>query len=108
MKRSATLPTESSNETTAIFAVDAALEKFNLCTLLRGEVIEIEAANRTDVVEQRLGELRQRAVKCGYSELLLLCEPSGGCEQVVMRSALRLGFKTAWVSGEAVSKFRGV
>ena len=109
MNRSAALSRKASEqETTAVFAVDASKEKHNLYTELRGQAVEREFASRSDVVEEELATLRDRALAAGYTDLLLLCEPSGGCEQIVMKTARRLGFKTAWANGEAVAQLRVV
>ncbi len=108
MKRSATRPVKTSDPTTAFLAVDAAGAKWNVYTELGEQLFEGEYENRTDVVERELGALRDRARAAGYTQLVVLCEPSGGCEQVVMKTARRLGLETAWVNTEAVCKLRVV
>ena len=109
MKRSATRKQNTSpDKDTAILGVDAAQYKWNVYTELRDEGFEGEHENRSDVAERELTALRDQALSLGYTRVLLLCEPSGGCEQVVVSTARRLGIDTAWVSAEAVCKMRTV
>ncbi len=108
MKRSPIRKQNTSLEKTAIIAMDAARYKWNFYTELGGEAVEGEPENRSDVAERELTALRDLAREKGYQRVVLLCEPSGGCEQVVMRTARRLGIETAWVKAEAVCKLRVV
>jgi len=93
---------------TLIVAVDAAKDKHNLYTEIGDEVVEKEFANRSDVIEAELTAVRDRALAAGYTELWFLCEPSGGCERTLMKTARRLGFETAWANGETVAQLRVV
>lgn len=107
MKRSAGVSRKASqNGSTVYFAVDASWDKHNLYVVLQDGPIEREFVSRTDVVEQELTVVRDRALRQGFTDLVLLCEPSGGCEQIVLKTARRLGFRTAWANAEAVSKLR--
>lgn len=108
MKRSATRKAKVTLDHTAIIAVDAAQEKWNVYTELGGVVIEAAHANRTDVVERELGALRDQARTAGCTQIVVVCEPSGGCEQVVLKTARRLGLETAWANPEVVKQLRMV
>jgi hypothetical protein len=108
MKRSATLEQNASAMKTADFAVDASGRLLNLYTELGGECIEAEFRNTSAEVEDVLRELEQQALAAGYADVRVICEPSGGCEQILMKTAKRLGMKTAWANGEAVAKLRVV
>lgn len=109
MKSSAAVVQKASVVEQVVFlAVDAAKRKHNLYTEIGGELVEKEFANRSDVVERELTALRDQAVAAGATRLVLLCEPSGGCEQVIMKTARRLGFETEWANGETVAKLRAV
>jgi len=101
-------PKASTTSKVVIVAVDAAKDKHNLYSEIGDEVVEREFTNRSDVIEEELRSIRDRALAAGYVQLLFLCEPSGGCERVAMKTARRLGFTTAWANGEAVAKLRQV
>jgi transposase len=108
MKRSAVVEEKASREKSVIVAVDVSLDRLNLYTEIANVIVEREFANRTDVVEQELGAVRERAREAGCSDVLVFCEPSGGCEQTLLNCARRLGLCTAWANAEAVSRLRTV
>lgn len=63
-------------------------------------------ANNTDIILVKLEDLYKRAMSSGYNGIHIICEPSGGYENKLMRLALQQGHATSYVSGEASSKFR--
>ena len=67
-----------------------------------------DCGNRSNPINAKLKEIMQIAREHGYETLRILCEPSGGYEKALLRIAHQLGFRTAYVSGEASSKFRMV
>jgi transposase len=94
--------------TTAILAFDVAKDKLDGYTERGDEGFEDLFDNRTDMVRAKLKELVEQARGAGYSEVLVVCEPSGGYEDTLLESAVDMGLGTAWVSAEAVSKMRVV
>jgi transposase len=65
--------------------------------------IEDEIANSTDAIEHILTRLSGIAVEADLEHLRVLCEPTGGYEQKLLRTAERLGHHTALISSEHVA-----
>lgn len=72
----------------------------------RGQRLALEdrVPNRLNPIECALDRYRDLAVDKGYEGLLVVCEPTGGYERKLLREAHAKGHRTAFVSGEAVSK----
>jgi len=67
-----------------------------------------DCGNRSNPINAKLKEIMRIAREHGYETLRILCEPSGGYEKALLRIAHQLHFHTAYVGGEASSKFRMV
>ena len=72
-------------------------------------VAEIKAArgdfpNTTQCVITELQRLHSFALSQGFSGIHVICEPTGSYSNCLMQTARRLGYTTAWVSGERVHK----
>lgn len=67
-----------------------------------------DCGNDTVGIEAKLVSLAKIAAARGFSGLLVVAEPTGGYEQLLLRTAKRLGHEAAYVSGEAVSLSRTI
>lgn len=72
------------------------------------EVLEGTLENRNEPVLAWLDQLQKRAALHGYGRVRILCEPTGGYEQRLLRAARQCGCDTALVSGEAVHNMQVV
>lgn len=90
----------------AILAFDISKDLLNLTANFAGCMVDMEFANRTQVIDEQLAILARRAHMAGHDRVLVVSEPTGCYHQPLMNSARRLGLETAWVSGEAVCKMR--
>lgn len=90
----------------AILAFDVSKAVLNLYGVIGGESFESVVANRSGEIVRALSSLKAKAEEAGHSGVLVVAEPSGGFQDLLMRTALALGMETAWVSGEAVAKMR--
>lgn len=61
-------------------------------------------ARRSGPIVKLLMDMQQVAREYGYEHVRVLCEPTGGFEQPVLRMARRMGCLTSYVSGESVNK----
>lgn len=66
--------------------------------------IEDEIANSTDAIEHLLRRLNGIALEANLEHLRVLCEPTGGYEQKLLRTARGLGYRTALISSEHVAQ----
>lgn len=92
-------------------AFDIGQQKLNCYSQWGNEIIhffEDEFINRIPVIEAKLVSFYDYAVKNGFNGLHIVCEPTGGYEQKLMQTALRLGHKVSYVNGESVNKFQVV
>jgi transposase len=64
--------------------------------------------NKTDVILEKLEHLHELALREGYEGIHIVCEPSGGYENKLMRLAINQGYGASYVSGEASNKFKMV
>jgi len=69
---------------------------------------EDEYRNRTSTIRRKLLELSKLSTELGLSDLLVVCEPTGGYERSLLRTARREGFRTAYVNPESVHKLQVV
>lgn len=69
---------------------------------------EDEFANRIPAIEDKIKALNSYAVEKGFNGLHIICEPTGGYEQKLMQTALRMHHKVSYVNGESVNKFQVV
>jgi len=69
---------------------------------------EDEFRNAGNVIRGKLKLYMELAKKHGMDRIRVLVEPSGGYENALLKTAHRLGCRTAYVSGEASCKFRMV
>lgn len=87
-------------------AVDVHKDILNFYFEVGGKEYTDECRNRTTVIEKRL--LRYHGIVCesGKKSLRIICEPTGGYQNKLLRTARRLGFLTSYVNTESVAKFR--
>ena len=88
--------------------VDVSKSKLNVYFELGDEAFDDEWPNTTRQIEKKLRACRRLATEHGFKTLRVICEPSGGYQHKLLHTARRLGHLTAYVSGEAVAKFRVV
>jgi len=60
--------------------------------------------NRSRQTGRLFAAMRARGQEAGYEQLRVLCEPTGGYEQKVLRLARQQGLLTSYVNGESVHK----
>jgi transposase len=96
------------NQSVAILAFDVSKNLLNMTTAIGGQRTDHEFSNRTPEIEKQLTAWKQRAQMAGFSQVLVVCEPTGCYHMTLLATAHRLGLKTAWVSGEAVYKMRAI
>jgi transposase len=88
--------------------VDVGKSKLNVYFEVGDRGIDDEWSNTTRQIEKKLREYHHLAKEHGLKTLRVICEPSGGYQDKLLRTARRLGHLTAYVNGEAVAKFRVV
>ncbi len=88
--------------------VDVSKDKLNAYFELGDLAFDDELPNTTRQIEKKLREYARMAKEHGLETLRVVCEPSGGYQSKLLRTARRLGHLTAYVNGEAVAKFRVV
>lgn len=64
--------------------------------------------NQTAIIEQKLTELLCLAEKTGFSNIHVVCEPTGGYEKKLIHTAKRLKCSVSYVNPESVKKFEVV
>lgn len=69
---------------------------------------EDEFRNAGNMIRGKLKSYMNLARKHGMDRIRVLVEPSGGYEKALLKTAHRMGCRTAYVSGEASCKFRMV
>ena len=85
--------------------VDVSKAKLNVYYEIGDDGVDDVWSNTTRQIEGKLGACHRLAEEHG---LRIICEPSGGYQDKLMRTARRLGHLTASVNAEAVAKFRVV
>lgn len=70
--------------------------------------VEETIPNRNAPVIKALEQFKQMALKNGFTDLCILCEPSGGYERRLLRLARQAGHFTAYLNAESVRKLRVV
>jgi transposase len=93
-----------------ITAFDVGKDTLNYYSEYRdGDQIRIasgECENATRAIEDQLATLAYIAHRNGYRSLLVVCEPTGAYHFSLFDAATRAGHLCAYVSGEAVAKFK--
>ena len=95
----------------ATIAVDVSAYKLNLmCRQLSapGASAEWEIANRTEPITSTLLAIWERAQARGYTNVLVVVEPTGIYHKLLLRIAAGLGFETGMVDAGHVKKMRSV
>lgn len=87
---------------------DVGRTTLNCCFEIAGDLYEDEFRNLTPTIEKKLEEIQRLAAREGFEQLEIVCEPTGGYHNKLLRTARRLGHHTSYVNVEAVSKFRVV
>ena len=106
--QSTTLPVVAQLDSLLDICVDVSKAKLNVYFELGGQGIDDEWSNTTRQIEAKLRQYQHLAEEHGLRGLRIICEPSGGYQDKLMRTARRLGYLTAYVNGESVAKFRVV
>lgn len=106
--KSTTLPPVAQLEHVLDICVDVSKAKLNVYYEIGDQAIDDEWPNTTRQIEARLRHCQRLAQEHGLRALRVVCEPSGGYQDKLLRTARRLGHLTAYVNGEAVAKFRVV
>ena len=95
-----------------LLCADVAKDHLDLFTRYRDErqfrTRNQRLANSTDAIEATLAHYADLAGQARLDELTVVCEASGGYEQMLLRTARRLGHHTALVSPEHVAQLRKV
>ena len=102
------LPAVAQLDSILDICVDVSKAKLNVYYEIGDQGIDDEWSNTTRQIEAKLRTCQRVAEEHGLSGLRLICEPSGGYQDKLLRTARRLGHLTAYVNGEAVAKFRVV
>ena len=102
------IKTAQENHSVAILAFDVSKKTLNMATKITGQLTDHECRNFTPDIERELTTWKHRAHMAGYSQLLVVCEPTGCYHTTLLATAHRLGLQTAWVSGQAVFKMRAI
>ncbi len=66
--------------------------------------IDVRCRNTMETIEQQPSELYEYAQETGLEGLCVVCEPTGGFERKLLRSARHLGHQTAYVNSEHVAR----
>ncbi len=90
----------------ATIACDVSKDDIHLVAQFGHNRIERHFGNQTTLIEKELRHLKTIALRCNCSKIRIVAEPTGNYHQTLFRTAERLGFQTAYVSPEAVSKMR--
>ena len=106
--KSTTLPPTAQLDHVLDICVDVSKAKLNVYYEIGDQGIDDEWPNTTRQIEARLRRCQRLAQDHGLRALRVVCEPSGGYQDKLLRTARRLGHLTAYVNGEAVAKFRVV
>jgi transposase len=69
-------------------------------------VVTDKFENRSNMVRSGLMNFQKLAAEHGLGGVHVVCEPTGGCEQSLLRIAHELKISTAYVNGESVNKLR--
>lgn len=64
--------------------------------------------NNNTKINQALDDFKSIGKQFGFEKLRVICEPTGGYEDKLLRLARAKGFYTAYVSGEASAKARAI
>jgi transposase len=64
--------------------------------------------NRTRDIERKLRQFAEIAREHGKETVRVVCEPTGEYDRVLLRTAHRLGFMTAYVNTENVKRYRQI
>jgi transposase len=91
---------------TAVFACDVHRDSISFYSRIGEDELEEAFPNKTWRIERELRRFKKKATTAGMKDILLVAEPTGPYHNKLMRTAKRVGLKTAWVSTEFVSKMR--
>ena len=92
----------------AILARDVSKDRIDAYSEVGGGSREQFFANASDSIVETLHRFRDGAWQAGHRDVLIVAEATGSYSELLMRTARRLGCRTAWASAEAVSKMRSV
>ena len=93
---------------TAVLAGDVCRDRIDAYSELGGVGLEWEFGNNPPELRAALLAFGERARLAGKNRVLVVVESTGPYSELVLRTALQLGFETAWVCTEAVCKMRGI
>ena len=106
--KTTTLPAVAQLDCLLDICVDVSKAKLNVYYEIGDQGVDDEWSNTTRQIEAKLRQCQRLAEEHGLNGLRVICEPSGGYQDKLLRTARRLGHLTAYVNGEAVAKFRVV
>ena len=106
--KSTKLPPVAQLDSVLDICVDVSKSKLNVYFEVGDEAVDDEWANTTRQIEAKLRQCQHLAEEHGLRGLRVICEPSGGYQDKLLRTTRRLGHLTAYVNGESVAKFRVV
>lgn len=69
-------------------------------------IFEGEFRNSLPIISEKLEEIKKIAKNYGFNKVCVICEPTGGYQNKLLRTARKLGCYTNYVNGESVAKFR--
>lgn len=70
------------------------------------QIFQDEFRNTNKTIKEKLEEIQKMSLNMGYKHLRIICEPTGGYQEKLLRMARSLGMMTNYVNTEAVAKFR--
>ena len=81
---------------------------FVIDEITKSQAFEGEFRNSIPQISEKLEEIRKIASKFGYQKMRVVCEPTGGYQDKLLRTARKMGCFTNYVNAESVAKFRVV
>jgi len=87
-------------------SVDVHKDTLNCFFETEGKEYYDEFSNRNTVIEKKLKEYHEVAMRYGFKTLRVICEPTGQYQNKLFRTARKMGFLTCLVNTESVAKFR--
>lgn len=85
-------------------AVDVGMDELHFETVIGGEIIEKEIANRSDTISVMLRWTLNKAKQAGFNQIRIVAEPTGIYHELLFRIAVKMKLQTTFVRGEAVKK----
>lgn len=97
------MPQTDSN---VIIACDVSKDTINVVVKFADRCIEREIENHTISLEKHFSQLKNFLLRCGFTQIWVVAEPTGIYHRALFRTAKRLDLYTRFVSAESVAKMR--